>query len=80
MSFFVTQGIISIYEYLGYTDYDCSSNLKEDCQHINDITQYSVYEIDDKYDSFPWEKNDITKMCPFMAVWNTFGLSNMQIF
>lgn len=79
VSFFASQGIISVYECLRHSECGCNADLKEVCQHINDSTKHTVYEIDEKCDTSPWEKDDIIKMCPFMAVWKTFGLTNMQI-
>ena len=78
--FFSAQWIIAVYEYLRKYNPGCNHDLKEACYHINESTKDIVYEIDEKCDSAPWEKNDITKMCPFAAVWKTFGLSNMQVF
>lgn len=80
ISFFAAQGIIAVYEYLRSLNCGCNQDLKEACNHINESTNYTVYEIDEKCDSSPWEKNDLTKPCPFAAVWKTFGLSNMQVF
>lgn len=79
MFFIYSQGILSAYNFLrGFND-GCDKDLREICLHINNESNYEIYDVDDKCESSPWEKYNETNVCPFTAVWKTWGLEKMHI-
>lgn len=67
-----------------YSAYDCLVNpnfqgctLKESCIHLQDQDP-SLTLVDDDCTNQPWKKTIEPNMCPFIAVWKTWGLTNLN--
>ena len=67
-----------------YSAYDCLVNpnfqgctLKESCIHLHEQDS-SLNLVDDDCTDQPWEKKLESVMCPFIAVWKTWGLKDLN--
>ena len=80
ISFFSSQALLSVHNYLRGYSAGCDEDLIKACKYVNMVTKSNVWKVDENCEHSPYEKFNPQIMCPFTAVWNTFGLAPMQIF
>jgi len=75
---FLSRAIYSVFQTLSYGKESCI--LKEACLMTNEMRDKKI-NINDNCDFEPWERIKIEneELCPFCAVWQTFGLSKIRL-
>jgi hypothetical protein len=73
---YLAKAIYSVFETIMAGKTDCM--LKEACLISNELRDKKI-NITDDCNNMPWKKINEEDLCPYCAVWKTFGLSNMNI-
>jgi hypothetical protein len=73
---YLAKATYSVFETIMAGKTDCM--LKEACLISNELRDKKIH-ITDDCDNMPWKKINEEELCPYCAVWKTFGLSNMNI-
>jgi hypothetical protein len=73
---FLARAITSVFETIITGKKECM--LKEACLVSNEIREKQI-EMNENCDNEPWKKITEEELCPYCAVWKTFGLSKMNI-
>jgi len=72
---YLTRAISSVFETIVYGKTSCS--LKEACLFSNEMREEQM-NVNQYCDLEPWKKKDEDNLCPYCAVWKTFGLQKMN--